>query len=485
MVSSNDQHVDILIIGAGLSGIGAACHLQTECPEKSYMILESREKMGGTWDLFRYPGIRSDSDMFTLGYSFRPWKEAKSIADGPSILRYIQETAAEYAIEDHVVYSKRVTKASWSTEDHLWKVEVLDTKTHHTQQVSCRFLYANTGYYRYDEGYTPDFQDRDAFQGEFIHPQIWPREFEAEGKEIIVIGSGATAVTIVPALAQAASHVTLLQRSPTYIFSAPFTDKTADRLRKFLPPMVAYRLIRFKNIVRGSFTYQLCRRAPNLVKGMFKKNIEKQLPENYDVDTHFTPTYNPWDQRVCLDPSASLFRSISQGSVTMVTDHIEKFDATGIVLQSGTHLDADVIVSATGLNLQVLGGIELEVDGTDVDLSTTISYKGLMFCGVPNLAFTVGYTNASWTLKADLVANYVCRLLDAMDKKGATQVVAQAPDPSMKVETVFDLDAGYVRRAAGQVPLQGAKRPWRLAQNYPLDYMDLKHGSLPATLIFS
>ena len=479
------SHVDVLIVGAGLSGVGAACHLSQNRPTTSYAIVESRERMGGTWDLFQYPGIRSDSDMFTLGYSFRPWKEAKAIADGPSILRYVKETARDFGIEDHVFYSEKVTKASWSSLDHLWSVELLNTVSQETRNITCSFLYANTGYYRYDEGYTPDYRDRDAFQGEFIHPQFWPRDFEAEGKEIIVIGSGATAVTVVPALAQTASHVTLLQRSPSYIFSAPFNDDTADKLRKSLPPMVAYRLIRFKNIIRGSITYQLCRRAPNLVKGMFKKNIEKQLPENYDVDTHFTPTYNPWDQRVCLDPSASLFNSISNGSVTMVTDHIEKFDAEGIVLQSGTHLKADVIVSATGLNLQVLGGIELEVDGTDVDLSTTISYKGLMFCGVPNLAFTVGYTNASWTLKADLVANYVCRLLDAMDNKGATQVIAQAPDPSMKVETVFDLDAGYVRRAAGQVPLQGAKRPWRLAQNYPLDYMDLKHGSLPTTLVFS
>ena len=478
-------HVDVVIVGAGLSGIGAACHLSRGRPTTSYAIFESRERMGGTWDLFQYPGIRSDSDMFTLGYSFRPWKEAKAIADGPSILRYIEETARDYSIEDHIFYSEKVTRASWSSRNSCWSVEVLNISTKETRTVTCGFLYANTGYYRYDEGYTPEYKDLANFGGEFIHPQFWPSDFEAEGKTVVVIGSGATAVTVVPALAKTAEHVTLLQRSPTYIFSAPFNDKTADRLRRLLPSMAAYRLIRFKNIIRGSFAYQLCRRAPEFVKGMFKKNIQKQLPENFDVDTHFTPTYNPWDQRVCLDPSASLFRAISDGTVTMVTDHIERFDPTGIVLQSGKRLEADVIVSATGLTLQVLGGIALDVDGIPVDLAQTVSYKGLMFCGVPNLVFTVGYTNASWTLKADLVANYVCRLLQAMDAKGATQVTARAPDPSMDVEKVFDLDAGYVRRAAGQVPLQGTKRPWRLAQNYPLDYLDLKHGSLPETLNFS
>ena len=472
------EHLDVLIVGAGLSGIGAACHLRADCPGKSFAILEAREASGGTWDLFRYPGIRSDSDMFTLGYSFRPWREAKAIADGPSILDYIRETAREEGVEEAIRYNRRVVGASWSSPQARWTVDVEHTDTGEVEQLSCGFLFANTGYYRYDEGYTPELAGTESFGGEIVHPQHWPEDLDYAGKRVVVIGSGATAVTLLPALARSAAHVTMLQRSPTYVLSLPASDPIADVLRRVLPAKVAYPIVRWKNVTLGALVYGLSRRAPRLMKALLRRGVEQRLPAGYDVDTHFKPRYKPWDERLCLVPDGDLFEAISSGRASVVTDRIETFTEHGLRLESGEELQAEVVITATGLNLLVLGGMSIAVDGHEIDLSQTVGYKGMMLSGVPNLALTLGYTNASWTLKGDLVANYVCRLLSYMDEWGYSQCTPRAPGPSLPLTPFLDLAAGYVMRSIDELPKQGPRAPWRLHQNYPRDVAMLRYGPL-------
>jgi monooxygenase len=479
------QHVDVLIVGAGLSGIGAACHLRREHPHKSVAILEARDSIGGTWDLFRYPGIRSDSDMFTLGYSFRPWREAKSIADGHSILAYVKETARDHGVEQSIRYGHRVIGAQWSTAQARWTVQAQRSDTDETVEMTCDFLYACTGYYRYDEGFTPHFEGSEQFGGQIVHPQHWPEDLDWSGKRVVVIGSGATAVTLVPSLAERAAHVTMLQRSPTYILSLPARDPIANALRARLPMGLAYSLVRWKNVLLTMLNFQLCRRAPRRMNKLIRRLVAKQLPDGYDVDTHFNPTYSPWDQRLCLVPDGDLFKALSKGSASVSTGRIKRFTAGGIELESGEHLDADVIVTATGLNLLLLGGIELSVDGRRIDSGSTVAYKGMMLCGVPNMALTLGYTNASWTLKADLVAQYVCRLLSHMDAQGASICTPQAPHPALARDPIIDLQSGYVLRSVEQLPKQGPSAPWRLHQNYVKDVRLLRRGPIDDAMAFS
>ena len=472
------EHVDVLIVGAGLSGIGAGYHLQVDCPEKTYVILEARDCIGGTWDLFRYPGIRSDSDMYTLGYAFRPWAEAKAIADGPSILSYVRQTAGDYGIDQNIRFHHRVVRAEWSTADARWTVEARRSGSQETVRLTCGFLFMCSGYYRYDEGYTPDFQGIERFSGRIVHPQHWTADIDYAGKRVVVIGSGATAVTLVPAIAQRAAHVTMLQRSPSYIVSLPAEDPIAAVLRRVLPAKVAYSIVRWKNILLTMLSFQLSRRRPRVMKALIRKQIERQLPPGYDVDTHFKPRYNPWDQRLCLVPNGDLFDAIAKGRASMVTDRIKTFTEKGLELASGAELDADLIVTATGLNLLPLGGMQVAVDGRDIELSKTMSYKGMMLSDVPNLASAFGYTNASWTLKSELTCAYVCRLLNHMDEHGYRQCTPRNPDPSIAHQPFVDFSSGYVLRSIDQFQKQGSKAPWRLYQNYPLDILSLRFGAI-------
>jgi monooxygenase len=471
------EHVDVLIVGAGLSGIGAAHHLQDALPRKSYVILEARDAIGGTWDLFRYPGIRSDSDMFTLGYDFRPWTAAKAIADGPAILQYVRDTAREGGIERHVRFGHKVVRASWSSSDARWTVTAEQDGREVT--FTAGFLFGCTGYYRYDEGYTPELPGVAEFAGPVIHPQHWPEDLDYQGKRVVVIGSGATAVTLVPALADSgAAHVTMLQRSPTYIIALPGEDPIANAVRRALPEKTAYAVVRWINVLRQSLFFGLCRTAPGLARRLLAKGVERLLPEGVPLDPHFTPAYAPWDQRLCLVPDGDLFRAMHDGTASVVTDRIATFTPAGIELASGAHLDADVVVTATGLNLLALGGMDLTVDGRDVVMNQIVGYKGMMFTGVPNLAIAVGYTNASWTLKCDLTCAYVCRLLAHMDAKGYTKVVPSELAPGMPTRPFIDLKSGYVQRSLDQFPRQGLKAPWRLYQNYARDIMMLKRGAV-------
>lgn len=479
------EHVDVLILGAGLSGVGSACHLGAKRPETSFAILEARDAIGGTWDLFRYPGIRSDSDMFTLGYSFEPWVGHKAIADGPSILEYIRTTARTHGIEDKVRFNRRAVSASWSTPDARWTVEVERTDTGAREVLTCGFLWGNTGYYRYDQGYRPDFPGEECFGGTLLHPQHWPEDLEWQGKRIVVIGSGATAVTLVPALALEAAHVTMLQRSPTYIVSIPGEDKVADSLRRHLPAQTAHAIIRWKNVLLTMFSFELSRRAPDLVKKGIRKGVTEALPKGYDVASNFTPRYDPWDQRLCLVPDGDLFAAIKDGRADVVTATIETFTPSGIRLTSGIELAADIVVTATGLTMQLLGGITLDVDGTEVVPGETVAYKGIMLCGVPNMATTFGYTNASWTLKADLTAEYVCRLLDRMDSRSMRQCTPIPPNPGLPSEPFIDFSSGYVTRAAADFPKQGATTPWRLHQNYLRDTWLLRFAKVDNALTLS
>lgn len=472
------EYLDVLIVGGGLSGIGAAVHLSRLCPNKSYAVLEARDRTGGTWDLFRYPGIRSDSDMFTLGYDFKPWKEAKAIADGPSILSYIRETAQEHGVEEKIRTNHRVVSAAWSTEDARWTVSVDRLDTGETIEIECNFLHFCAGYYDYDSGYMPEFPGVESFEGTLIHPQKWPEDFDYSGKRVVIIGSGATAITLVPAMAREASHVTMLQRSPSYIFTLPARDPIADVLRRYLPAKVAYNIVRAKNVFLAMATFQLSRRRPSFVKKVIRASVSRQLPDGYDIDKHFKPTYNPWDQRVCLVPDGDFFRSIRKGKATVVTDQIERFTKDGILLKSGERIAADVVVSATGLNLKFLGGAGGTIDGQQLALSERISYNGAMLSGVPNAAYTVGYTNASWTLKADLVSRYICRLLNHMDENGYNVCTPEAPAPGTKTEPIIDFSSGYVLRAVDQLPKQGERAPWRLRQNYPLDVLTFRRSDL-------
>ncbi len=467
------EHFDVLIVGAGLSGIGAASQLSTECPEKSFAILEGREAMGGTWDLFRYPGVRSDSDMYTLGYRLRPWSDPKAIADGPAILEYIRDTAREFSVDEKIRFNHRAKQASWSSDNARWTVEVEADGV--PVRMTCSFLYLCTGYYDYESGYTPDWPGVDQFRGSIIHPQKWPGDLDYAGKRVVVIGSGATAVTLVPAMAETAEHVTMLQRSPTYVLSLPSEDRIANFFRAVLPAKAAYVLSRWKNVLLGLFLYTLSRRRPSVMKRMIAKGVKKELGNDFDLK-HFTPTYNPWDQRLCLVPDSDLFRSIREGKSSVVTDEIEKFTETGLLLKSGERLDADIIVTATGLVLKLMAGLQLAVDGKPVDMSKTMAYKGMMYSDVPNLASAFGYTNASWTLKCDLTAEYVCRLLKYMDEHGFAQCTPRISDPTITPEPVLDFNSGYVLRALDTLPSQGSKTPWRLHQNYIKDLKMMRYG---------
>jgi monooxygenase len=471
------EHVDVLIVGAGLSGIGAACHLQAEVPGTTYAVLESRGAIGGTWDLFRYPGIRSDSDMFTLGYAFRPWTGAKAIADGDSIREYIVDTAREYGVEEKIRFHHEVVSADWSSAEARWTVTARRTDTGETVRLTCSWLSVCSGYYRYDEGFRPEFPGEQRFSGELIHPQHWPEDFDATGKRIVVIGSGATAVTLVPNLADDAEHVTMLQRTPSYIMSLPGKDPLAELLRSKLPPKVAYPIVRWKNVLTTTALFQASRRWPNAVRTLIRRLTEKQLPPGVDVDTHFNPPYDPWDQRLCLVPDGDLFRTLRSGRASMVTDRIATFTETGIELESGQHLDADVVVSATGLNLLAMGGMTLSLDGEVVDVPETVSYKGMMLSGVPNFSMVIGYTNASWTLKADLVNRYVTRLIQHMDRRGLAVATPLAPPEGADLP-FLDLAAGYVQRSLAQLPKQGSRTPWKLHQNYLRDVRLMRRGPL-------
>ena len=472
MATENKFDYDVLIIGAGLSGIGAARHLHSKCPEHNFAILEARESMGGTWDLFKYPGIRSDSDMFTLGYSFKPWNDQKAIADGPSILRYIKEAAEEEGIDKKIKYNHKVTKASWSSIQQCWKLECGNIDRSYT----CKFLFMCSGYYSYDQGHMPDFEGMENYGGALVHPQKWDSNLNYTNKKVVVIGSGATAVTLVPELAKKASHVTMLQRSPSYVLSAPLEDKIANGLRKILPAKASYFLTRWKNILLSMTMYKVSKKWPDFMKGLIKKGVRAQLPEGFDVKKHFTPKYNPWDQRLCLVPDNDLFESISAGKSQIVTDHIDKFTSDGILLQSGEKLTADIVVSATGLQLEFLGGMSLEVDGELLKPADLFCYRGMMFSGLPNLAAAFGYTNASWTLKCDLTCEYVCRLLRHMKKKNLATVVAVVPDQIEK-EPLLDFTSTYVQRSIAELPKQGSKKPWKLYQNYILDIFNFRFSS--------
>ena len=469
-------HFDVLIIGAGLSGIGAAWHLQHFCPDRSYAILESRAAMGGTWDLFRYPGIRSDSDMYTLGYRFRPWRDAKAIADGPAIKRYIEETAREHGIDQKIRYGHRVVRAEWSSEEAHWKVQAEHDGV--AVQITCGFLYCCTGYYDYEAGYTPDYPRMERYAGRFVHPQHWPSDLDYSGKRVVVIGSGATAVTLVPAMSMgpgAAAHVTMLQRSPSYIAELPSQDIIADTLRRVLPSQAAYAITRWKNVLMSMFFFLLARAAPGIFSRGLRKKARAALGAEYDVDKHFTPRYRPWDERLCIIPDGDLFTALREKRASIATDEIESFTPTGIQLKSGEHLDADIVVSATGLALKLVGGMALVVDGTPVDIPRAMTYKGLMYSGVPNLASAFGYTNASWTLKCDLMAEHVCRLLNYMKEHGYVQCMP-VRDDSVGEQPVLNFTSGYVQRALPNLPKQGTRSPWRVHQNYLKDLVAFRHG---------
>jgi monooxygenase len=480
------EHFDVLVVGAGISGIAAGFYLQKHCPTKRYAILEGRDAIGGTWDLFRYPGIRSDSDMFTLGYSFRPWKEARAIADGPAILKYLQETAREFGIDRQIRFHHRVRSASWSSEQSCWTVDVEVGQHEEPYHCTCNFLFLCSGYYDYEQGHAPVFAGSGDFQGQLIHPQHWPRDLDYRGKRVVVIGSGATAVTLVPAMAETAAHVTMLQRSPSYIVSVPAEDRMARLIVKLFPERAAYHLIRWRNILLGICFYQLCRWAPERARKFFRRHLARELPPDVDIDVHFKPPYKPWDQRVCLVPDADLFRAMKAGRVSVVTGQIATFTRHGILLESGQELQADVIVTATGLKLLACGGIHLCIDGTVVEPGKSLIYKGLMLSNVPNCAICVGYTNASWTLRAELSCEYVCRLLEYMDQHGYAQCVPRCDPATAPARPLLSLTSGYVQRGSDLFPKQGRKAPWVLHHNYLLDLLGLHFGKVDdGTLVFT
>jgi monooxygenase len=476
------EHVDVLIVGAGISGIGAAYYLQKDHPGRSYAILEARGASGGTWDLFRYPGIRSDSDLHTFGYEFKPWRDEDAIASADKILAYLRQTAAENGIDAKIRFHHKVLGAAWSSDDARWVVDVerfgAGEDTEELVQISANWIFCAGGYYRYDRGYTPEFPGRDRFRGQIVHPQHWPEDLDYSGKKVVIIGSGATAVTLVPAMAGTAGHVTMLQRSPTYVLPVPSKDSFANVAQKVLGAKRGYALARRKNIVRQRAVYQLSQKYPGVARRLIRYLNAKELPEGYPVDEHFNPAYNPWDQRLCAVPDADLFRAISSGAASVVTDRIATFTETGIQLESGTHLEADIIVTATGLNIQLFGGMSLTVDGTPVDPTDRVVYKAAMLSGVPNFAFAFGYTNSSWTLKVGLLCEHFCRLLSHMDTHGYDIARPETGDDAMQTQPMLDLGAGYVQRALDQLPKQGMGDPWRVQMNYYYDVEQLREGSI-------
>ena len=474
----NKNYIDVVVVGAGISGIGAAYNLQNRCPNRSFTILEGRENIGGTWDLFKYPGIRSDSDMHTMGFRFKPWKSSKTIADGPSILDYLDETVEENNLRQKIQFSKKLIKASWSSQESLWNLQIENQLDKSIEELTCNFLFMCGGYYNYDEGYTPEFKGIENFEGQIVHPQKWTEDINYKDKEVVVIGSGATAVTIIPAMASETSHITMLQRSPTYYMAAPDQDSIGNLIKKILPEKTAYFLVRWKNILMGRVLFILLKRYPQKFKDNLINGVREHLGEDYDVDTHFTPKYMPWDQRLCFVPNGDMFEAINSGKASVVTDTIEEFTPKGIKLASGKELEADMIITATGLNMQFLNGVDIKINNETLDISSKLSYKGMMFSDVPNLAASFGYTTASWTLGADLTSEYVCKLLNHMDKKGFTYF---SPEPGEDVKPggdYLDLNSGYIQRAAHKLPKQGSRSPWIMTQNYLKDISQIRFGRI-------
>jgi monooxygenase len=476
-INAEGSHFDVLVIGAGLSGIGAACHLVRKRPGTTFAILETRNAIGGTWDLFRYPGIRSDSDMSTFGYAFRPWNDSTAIADGSSILRYLTETAKAYGVDRHIRFGLKVVRASWRSEDARWGLDV-DGPDGEKLEFSCDFLFLCTGYYEYAEGYTPAWAGMERFAGRVVHPQKWPDDLRYDGKRVVVIGSGATAVTIVPAMAAEAAHIVMLQRSPTYIVARPTEEAIAERLRQWLPTRASHALTRWKNILLQMYLYRLSRRKPAAMRALLIKLAQAQIGPEFNATEYFNPRYDPWDQRMCIVPDGDLFAAMRAGKASIVNGEIETFTETGLRLTSGQEIEADLIVTATGLKVRLMGGVAIEVDGAPVDIASTTAYKGVMFSDVPNLASIFGYTNASWTLKSDLIAEYICRLLSHMDRRGYAICTPRRGDSAIADEPTLPLTSGYIERAKHLLFKQGTKKPWRLNQNYALDVMDFRFGAI-------
>ena len=481
----SNEHVDVMVIGAGISGVSAAHHLQTQCPEKSFLILEGRDSIGGTWDLFKYPGIRSDSDMYTLGFSFRPWRDPKAIADGPSIMSYLRGAVEDGGLQDKILFGRKVVKAQWSSQEARWELTVLNTQNKEEETLTCGFVHMCTGYYNYEQGHRPAFPGEKNFKGPVIHPQFWPEDLNYDNKKVVVIGSGATAVTLVPAMAEKAAKVTMLQRSPTYIVSMPAENALANWARRNLPAKLAYGLTRWRNVLVNRLMFWYCRRFPEKAKKLLLKGVRAELPSGFDIEKHLTPHYNVWDQRVCLAPDGDFFTALRAGKADIVTDRIESFTKRGVKVASGAEIEADIIVSATGLDLQFFGGVDIHVDNKVVLAKDTMTYKGMMFSGVPNFALSSGYTNASWTLKCDLTSAYVCRLLNHMDRKGYTQARPELDWANMEVAPLLDFTSGYVVRKLDELPKQGTVTPWRLHQNYLLDIMMLRMGRVTDGMAFS
>ncbi|MEM7136968.1 MAG: NAD(P)/FAD-dependent oxidoreductase [Myxococcota bacterium] len=471
------KHVDVLIAGAGISGIAAAYHLQKDCPDKTFAIIEARDAIGGTWDLFRYPGIRSDSDMYTFGFSFYPWKQPQAMAPAPAILEYLNGAVDEFGIRGRIRFGARVERLSFSTAKSRWSVDVRDASTGEVEEYSCNFFWGCTGYYRYDAGYTPEFEGLERFGGPVVHPQQWTDDINYDNKRVVVIGSGATAVTLVPALTEKAQHVTMLQRSPSYVASVPQADPVDRFLKWLLGEKRSYRLLRWKYIFLTTMFYRMARRFPGFARGLYMGGARKALQPGYDVETHFNPSYPPWDQRLCMVPDGDLFEAIKAGKAAVVTDEIQSFTERGIAVNSGAELDADLIVTATGITLQLFGGAEVEVDGEVIDPSKTVGYKGAMLSGVPNFAFTVGYVNASWTLRAEITSQYVCNVLNKMDEKGCSECRPRL-EPGIELDTPVDLSSGYFQRSAHILPQRGKQLPWRAEQNYKVDRKTTLEGPI-------
>lgn len=472
------EHHDILIIGAGISGIGAAFYMKRDCPQKSFAILESRHAIGGTWDLFRYPGIRSDSDLYTFGYEFKPWKSESAIADGSQILSYIRETARENDIDRSICFHSKVVAANWNSDTKRWLLTVRHSETGRERTVSAGWVFCASGYCDYDQGYSPKFPGTETFKGQLIHPQFWPENLDYNGKRIVVVGSGATAVTLIPSMTDRAEHITMLQRTPSYVVTLPTVDPAAEKIKKLFDPKLAYRLIRRKNVILSRLMWLFCQKFPKLARKLIISGIRKQLPPDFDVDTHFNPPYNPWDQRLCTVPDGDLFKAISAGKASVVTDSIVRFTEEGIRLKSGRELPADIIVTATGLNLKMLGGMQIHIDGKATNLSEKVAYKGMMLNDVPNFSFAIGYTNSSWTLKVGLLCEHVCKLINYMDEHGYDVCYPVLPEEKFVTRPLLDFGAGYVQRSIANLPRQGPSVPWLTSMNYLSDVKLLREASI-------